>query len=127
MTPIVNSASDSSSPASPVASSKGGSVRAWSARVSIVAFLLIATLFGAALAGVGMANMGGNATPRLNPLTLGLALVPVWALASIAFLWSQPAPSSQFSPGFRVLATLVLLLISGYCVFTARFLSFFAG
>jgi hypothetical protein len=66
-------------------------------------------------------------TPRINALTVGLALVPVPVLAWIVFLWTRPKLGSLPGLVARAVLSCLLLALAGYSLLIALFMAFFVG
>lgn len=87
-----------------------------------VALLLLAAYFGIWMEGAFL-----HPTPRINALTVGLALVPLPARSWITYLWARTRPSRFLDIAIRIVLSCVLLVGIGYAVFAALFLAFFVG
>lgn len=88
----------------------------------VVAVLLVAAHFGIWMKGANL-----HPTPRINALTIGLGFVPAPVFSWITYIWARTRPSQFLDISFRIVATGVLLIGAGYCVFAAMFLAFFVG
>ena len=95
--------------------------------VGAIGSLAVAVLLVAAHFGIWMQGANLHPTPRINALTVGLAFVPVPVLSWITYVWARTRPSRFLDITFRVVASCVLVIGAGYCVFAAMFLAFFVG
>jgi hypothetical protein len=95
--------------------------------IALVSTVLVALLFAAAIAGIGMAQANRLGTPRITTETIGGWLMPIPALAWIAFLWSGECPHTTRRWIRRTLGTLALLSIGFLGFIWATVLASVAG
>jgi hypothetical protein len=88
---------------------------------------MVAALLTAASLGIWMESAHFNPTPRINASTVGMGIVPIPALAWIVYLWSRTRPRGFFDIAFRIIASVVLVLGSGYCWLVAMIDALFVG
>ena len=80
-----------------------------------------------ALFGIGMDNAFRNPTPRINPMTIGLGLVPLLSASVIVYVWSRPRRAGVWSIIGRVALTLIAAAVAAVCLFLSLFLTAFVG
>jgi hypothetical protein len=98
-----------------------------SLRAALILLIFPLVCFAAAALDLGMEHAWGNATPRVNPLTIGLASVTLPAAAFVIFLWSAPRRSGAAAAAGRVVGTLGAIAIAGASASAALFLMSFVG
>ena len=96
-------------------------------RSALAGTALVALLLLAAELGLWMAGAHLHPTPRVNALTVGLALVPLAALAWMVYLWAREPVGPLLGVLVRVLLSCLLLVVAAYSLLTAFFLAYFVG
>ena len=92
--------------------------RSASELTALVGSSIIVVLLILAAAGVGDRSSVKILGLRVLPFTMAVTLAPIPGIAWVVALWSRPIPHEGSRAG-RVVATIVLLLISIFCaVFT---------
>ena len=97
----------------------------WAFRLGFIllGLAIVAGVLGAF--GVGMAGANSNATPRVNPETVGLLLCSMSGFMLVGGLWSAEPDAIPF--WVRVLGSTVLLPIAAWFFRAAFFASLFVG
>lgn len=95
--------------------------------IGVIATAAVAILLAAAYFGIWMEGASLHPTPRINASTVGLGMVPLPAFAWIVYLWTRTRPSEILDIIIRIAASCAILLVTGYCLFTALIDALFVG
>ena len=91
--------------------------------IAAIGSLAAVVLLAAAALSVWMANPPLHPNSAIQRFAFGLGFVPVPALAWIVYLWTRPRSRRFLDIIFRIVVSIAILLVAGFCVLAAWFVA----